>query len=170
MDALEFAEKTSAETLDQVRGAYDKLHESVLKLATLVAGGAGGAGVYALGKIGTVGAHLQVWPLMSLSCWWFFIAGALLVRGAASNTLLAGTSSGAFRQRFEKHLKNAGAAGAHDTALWLTRWDELAGVDEQIELYAAAASRRARVLDRAYLCVVVSPIIAGIAYAFTMPR
>jgi hypothetical protein len=164
MDALEYSEEIAGETLNQARDAYDAMHERVYKFATLVAGGAGGVGVYALGKIGTAGAHLQVWPLAALSCWWFVIAAAILLRGAASKKLMVGTSSAAIRRRLDKHLK-AGKDDSTETALWLTRWDQLAAIDDQIEKYSAAASQRALALDRAYWALVGSPVIAVTVYA-----
>jgi hypothetical protein len=165
MDALEYAEKIAGETLNQARNAYDSMYDRVYKFATLVAGGADGVGAYALGKIGTAGAHLQVWPLGALSCWWFLIAGAVLFHAAASNTLMVGTASAAIRRRLDKHLKAAGSDGTVETALWFTRWDQLAAIDGQIESYSGAASRRAIALDRAYWCLACSPFIPALAYA-----
>lgn len=169
MDALEYAEKIAGESLDQARDAYDLQYERVYKFATLVASGAGAAGVYAVGRIGTPAAYTLVWPLAALSCWWFVVVGALLLRGAASNKLMIGTGSAAIRARLAKHsaaLQASGySEGMAEGGLWLTRWDQLAAVDAQIEQYGAAATQRARALDRAYWALVCSPAIAGLAYA-----
>jgi hypothetical protein len=169
VDALEYAEKITDETLDQVRDAYDAQYERVYKFATLVASGAGAAGVYAVGKIGTPGPATVLWALAALSCWWFLILGAVLLAGARSEQLLVGTASAAIRGRIAKHTAalNLTTPGTDvtDTALWLTRWDQLAAVDKQIDLYSEAATRRARVLDYAYSCLVGSPLIAAVGYA-----
>jgi hypothetical protein len=168
MDALEYAENVAGKTLNQLREAYDSQHERAYKLATLVVSGAGAAGVYALGKVGAADAGWVVWPLAALSCWWFATFGVILLCGAASKKLLAGATSDAIRVRLAKH--SAGrpqplTAESAEAALWLTRWDELAAIDKEINQYSTAASQRARALDRAVWCLVASPLIAAAAYA-----
>jgi hypothetical protein len=165
MNNLEFAEKASSEALDDARKAYDALHERIYKFATFLAGGAGGVGVYALGKIGAANAASQFFPLAALSLYWFILVGAVLVKGASSRQLTAGTTSKAIRERLNRYS----SSGSNDeNALWLTRWDQLASVDKQIEDYADGTSRRARSLDIAYTCLACSPAIPAIAYLFTL--
>jgi hypothetical protein len=164
MDAIEYVEKTAAATLAQACCTYDGMLERVYKFSTLVAGGAGGAGVYALGKIGSATAS-QVVPLAALSCWWFLIAGITLLHGAKSNAMKAGTSGNTLRERLLYHQRD----GTYDeaTALWYTRWDQLRSVDQQIVEYSDAASKRAQTLDRAYWCLACSPAVAVLAYLLT---
>lgn len=165
MDAIEYVEKTTAATLVQACSAYEGMLERVYKFSTLVAGGAGGAGVYALGKIGLPNIS-QVAPLAALSCWWFLIAGVTLLHGAKSNPMKAGTSSDTLRHRLLHHQR--GGTTDEATALWYTRWDQLCSVDQQIVAYSEAATRRAGTLDRAYWCLACSPAIAALAYLLSL--
>lgn len=165
MDSIEYVERTAAATLMQACAAYDGMLDRVYKLSTLVAGGAGGAGVYALGKLGAHSAS-QVVPLAALSCWWFLIVGATLFHGAKSNSMKAGTSADALRQRLLQHQRDS--TGDEATALWFTRWDQLCSVDLQIVQYCEAATKRAGTLDKAYWCLACSPAVAAIAYLLTL--
>jgi hypothetical protein len=169
MDAIEFAEKITGETLDQLRDVYDTQHERIYKFATLLASGAGAAGVYALGQVGTPAGRAVVWPVAAVSCWRFLIVAVLLLRGVLSNLLLAGTASAAIRERIGKHTVALKAESpdkdTSEGALWLTRWEQLAAMDLQILQYSGANTRRARVLDRAYWAFVASPLVAAAAYA-----
>lgn len=165
MDSIEYVEKTAAGTLTQACTAYDGMLDRVYKFSTLVAGGAGGTGIYALGKIGSLSAS-QVVPLAALSFWWFLIVGVTLFHGAKSNSMKAGTSADALRQRLLQHQR--GGTVDEATALWFTRWDQLCAMDLQIIQYSEAATRRAGTLDRAYWCLACSPAIAALAYLLTL--
>jgi hypothetical protein len=167
MDALEFAEKVSGEALESAQSAYDDMQERVYKFASVLAGGAGGVGAYAIGKLGPQTPVSQVVPLIVLSVYWFSIVAVLLIRGARSTHLMAGTSSAAVRERVAKHKKE----GASDEdALWFTRWGHLSAVDAQIKQYADGATRRARALDNAYWCLAVSPAVAALGYLAAVGR
>jgi hypothetical protein len=161
MSSVELAEKVTADALQSSRGAYDLMHDRAHKFATIVAGGAGGAGIYALGKIGLASAWPQVVSLGALSIWWFVIAGTVLLRAAASRPLMAGTSSAAIRSCMRSHLDKG---DNEDIALWKTRWQNLAAVDLQIKGYARGTTARAQVLDRAYWCIACSPAIGVLGY------
>lgn len=165
MDSIEYAEKTAEGTLAQARAAYESMHERSYKFATLVAGGAGGVAVYALGKINVQGAATQLVLLGVLSCWWFFIAGVVLLRGSRSNPLTLGTLGSAVRRRIQAHVDAQKGEADQDAALWYVRWDQLEGVDAQILSYSRAATRRAKVLDAGAWCLALSPIVVGLAYA-----
>lgn len=161
MDALDYAEKTASETLARAQAAYDALHTRIYAFATVLATGAGGAGVYALGRLDEPS---QLVPLGTLSCWWFLIVGAVLLKGAASRAITLGTSGDAIRRRLLQHQQSPQTAGDVAAALWFTRWDQLASVDQQTAAFAAGTTERARVLDRAYWCVVASPLVAGLGW------
>lgn len=162
MDAIEYVEASAQATLKEARAAYDGMHERIYKLVTLVTGGAGAVGVYTLGKLGSA-PMWQLVPLAAVCCWWFLIAGAVLARGAKSNSFSVGTSADALRRRLLAHQARAGCS-EESVALWYTRWDHLVSVDEQILSYSHAATRRARTLDAAYLCLICSPAVAAWAY------
>lgn len=170
MQAVDFAEKVAYDTRDEARRSYDAMHERVYKFVTLLTGAAGGVSVYALGKLGSPGAGLQFAPLGALALWWFFIAGVVLLKGAASRTLPLGSSSTGIRERLLHHQKAPDADDGQVAAVWNTRWDYLRSVDEQIEAYRDGCSRRATVLDRAYWCLVCSPVVPALAYLLVSTR
>lgn len=165
MNSIEYAEKTAEGTLEQARAAYELMHDRSYKFSTLVAGGAGGVAVYALGKFNVQDATVQLVLLGVLSCWWFFIAGIVLLRGSRSNLLTVGTTGNAIRQRIQAHASAQVGKADQDAALWYTRWDQLESVDEQIVRYSKAATRRAKILDAGVWCVALSPVVMAIAYA-----
>lgn len=163
MDTVEYVEQVVIATLAEARSTYDALHERVHKLVTLIAGGAGGTGVYVLGKVGAGDAWLQVWPLAALCCWWLGIAGVLLMRGATSLPLTAGSSAATLTESFNRHFSGQEGADAEAKALQLTRWSQLAAVDGQIKSFCAGADLRSSALDGAYKALVCSPVIAAFA-------
>ena len=163
MDITEFAESCAESALDEAKATYDGFHERVHKLVALLVAGAGGAGVYALGKMGPQSALMQVIPLGALSCWWLLIAGLLLLHGASSLEMTPGSTSAAVAEHFNRHFRALESDQAEAQALLKTRWDQLAAVDCQILAYCAGVTQRAKALDKAYLAVVFSPLIVALA-------
>lgn len=162
MDILEYSESISAATLNEARQTYDVLHERSHKLAALVAGGAGAAGVYALGKVGVEGGQIQLWAVGALSLWWFAIAGVVLRRGATSLELTPGSTTETLARTFNRHFASLEPEDAETKALTLTRWDQLTAADLQIDAYCRGGTIRAKTLDGAYLALVVLSSIVGI--------
>jgi hypothetical protein len=165
INELQFAEKVSSQTLADARGSYDALYDRVQKLVALVAGASGGAGVFVLGKPTPKGVPTELWPLAALAIWWFVIAAAVLHCGGRSRHLKVGTTGLSVGERFRTFQQSD---GPH--ALWLTRWDHLAAEKVQIEHYAQGTSDRAKVLDKAYYCLVLSPLPALLAFVLTHAR
>jgi hypothetical protein len=168
MDAIDFAEQVAGAALTEARGTYDLLHDRAYRFITLALGGAGGAGVYALGKIGASGALIQVLPLCAVSLWWFSIALYLLLKASTSQEMKAGTTSAAIRSRIRQHTPSLEWEGANEQALALTRWEQLAAVDLQIDTYSAAASQRATVIDRAYRAFGLSFLPAALGWILAL--
>jgi hypothetical protein len=177
MDAIDYAEKIASDTLSEARSTYDALHERVHKFVTLALGGAGGLGAYAI----NIAAPNRLPPALALgavACWLLLVSGLLLLRGAASSELRAGSTSQALRTRLEQHSSAMDGQDATNEqraaiALLNTRWDQLSAVDAQISEYAKAGIRRAEALDRAYLAAVIgSPIalLAGYAASYVISR
>lgn len=170
MEPIEYTEKIVEAALKEVRASYDALHERSYKFATLSLGAAGAVSIYALGKIGTPDSLWQVLPMAFLAVWWFGVASILLLKGAATNEMSAGTTSKSIRERIEKHAKVS--TGESDLAhgLHLTRWDQAAGIDAQIKAFSDANIVRAEALDDAYKWIVSSPLagLAGLLLAYGM--
>jgi len=161
INALQLAEKIAEETLDEARKAYDAQYERALKFVTLLASGAGAGTIFLMGKLETNGLPRQFWPLAVFLFWWFAIASYVLLFGAASRQLSAGTSGAAIRDTF---LANVETHGKESDALWHTRWSQNASVTKQIDEYALATSARARAISRGYKAFVASPLVGLTAF------
>lgn len=177
MEPIELAEKVACETLKEVRSAYDALHDRAYKFVTLIVGAAGALAAYALGRIGGDTWIWQALPLGVLSFWLFAVAGALLVRGTSTKSMMAGATAASVRKTLIKNTPKASlpdegkseAKSSTDLADRLaqsvgdTRWSLTASIDVQIELYSAGTKDRASALDRAYLLAVLgSPLAIAI--------
>lgn len=149
MEAIDFVEKTVGDALKEARTTYDSLHERSYKFVTLVTGAAGAMAVYALGKIGSEKYLLQVLPLISWAIFLFWIAGVVLIKGAATQEMKVGTTSASLLARIQKHLSLVGET-TFERALNDTRWDQAAAVDKQIIEYCEGSKLRAEALDLAY--------------------
>ncbi len=172
METIDFAEKTVDDSLREARASYDAMHERAYKFATLTMGASGAVSIYALGKIGADGYLWQVVPMTLMAAWWFVAASLLLLRGAATNEMSAGTTSAKIRERVTKHSVTEGGKADLDRGLNLTRWDQLAAVDIQIQAFSSANIERAKALDVAYRWMVASPLagLAGLILAHIIQR
>lgn len=163
-DILDYAEAQSEKTLIVARKSYDDLHERVYKLATVLTGGAGAIGVYALGKVGS-GDALQWVPLATLSAWWFVTAGVLVIRGATSSAVSPGNGPDNIRRYYLARLSEqpADSVDCDAAAMQITREAELDLQQIRIRNYTAGCTARAKAIDAAYKSVAISPTPAALA-------
>lgn len=176
MNEVEYGERITADALQHARHAYDMLYDRIYRFATLVAGGGGAVGTYALAKLGETQISAHWIALLAVSVWLFFLSGIALWFGTSSNTLTAGTTAKAMRARINIHetswtrttlqQSHTGTPinDARETAFWLTRWDNLAAVDKQIESFSQATTRRAKALDWSHRLLMLTPVVAILAY------
>lgn len=158
METIDFAEKTVDASLKEARASYDAMHERAYKFATLTMGASGAVSIYALGKIGADGYLWQIIPMALMAAWWFVAASVLLLKGAATNEMSAGTTSAKIRERVTKHSEKEVGEADLEQGLNLTRWDQLAAADIQIQVFSNANIVRAKALDAAYRWMVASPL------------
>ena len=172
METIDFAEKVVDASLKEARAAYDAMHDRAYKFATLTMGASGAVSIYALGKIGADGYLWHVIPMALLAAWWFVAASVLLLKGAASNEMAAGTTSAKIRERVTKHSKKGDSEPDLEQGLNLTRWDQVAAADIQIQAFSAANIERAKALDAAYRWMVASPLagVTGLVIAYVIQR
>jgi hypothetical protein len=173
MDVLEFMEETATATLKVAADGYDSAYERVNKLATLIAGGAGAAGVYALGKIGVRSDLFQVLPLLLLAIWWLGVAATLVLTGSKSREVNLGANSIELRKIYNEELGQLESAdNGQMRALEQTRWRHLDAIDEQIRIYSDGLSNRSEALDKAYRALAASPLpaVIGIVLAAAANR
>lgn len=168
MTVVDFIEQTAAGTLKVAADGYDLAYERVSKLATLILGGAGAAGVYALGKIDARADLFQVLPLSLLALWWLGVGGTLMLSGSRSREVNLGASSLELRKIHNDEVgRLESAVEAQTVALEKLRWRHLDAIDEQIAIYARGLSERSEALDAAYRALIASPlpVLIGIALA-----
>ena len=172
METIDFAEKAVDASLRDARASYDAMHERAYKFATLTMGASGAVSIYALGKIGADGYLWHVIPMALLATWWFVAASALLLKGAATNEMSAGTTSAKIRERVTKHSKKEEGEPDLEQGLNLTRWDQVAAADNQIQAFSDANIERAKSLDAAYRWMVASPLagMTGLVLAYVIQR
>ncbi len=169
METIDFAEKAVEDSLKEARASYDAMHERAYKFATLTMGAAGAVSIYALGKIGSPDYLWQVVPMAFLAAWWFAVASVLLLKGAATNEMSAGTTSAKIRERAAKHAERPdGEEPDLEAGLNMTRWDQVTAADKQIKAFSDANIARAKALDGAYKWMVSSPLagLAGLLLAY----
>lgn len=171
MDILDYTESTSTKTVDYLRRTYDDFYDRMHKLVTALMGGAAAVGAYSLGKVGQDLAISWV-PIGSLSVAWFVIAFLVLLFGPGSRELSPGNGPKNLLAYHRARLAELSTDrdDREAEALRITREKELELQQGRLKEYAAACTERARVLDRAYLAIAVSPLIpllvlAGFAIA-----
>lgn len=172
METIDFAEKIVDASLKEARASYDAMHERAYKFATLTMSASGAVSIYALGKIGADGYLWQTIPMALMAFWWFVAASVLLLKGATTNEMSAGTTSAKIRERVMKHSEKVGGEVDLEQGLNLTRWDQLAAADIQIQAFSNANIERAKALDAAYRWMVASPLagITGLILAHLIQR
>lgn len=172
METIDFAEKAVEASLKEARASYDAMHERSYKFATLTMGASGAVSIYALGRIGADGYLWHVIPMAFLATWWFVAASGLLLKGAGTKEMSAGTTSAYIRDRVAKHSKKMDGEPDLEQGLNLTRWDQVAASDKQIQAFSVANIERAKALDAAYRWMVASPLagVTGLILAHFIQR
>lgn len=159
MDALDFMERESAETLRELMRDYTASFERVAKVATALVGGAAALVAYAPTAAVPLGMR---WVLLGVAGVWAVAAGGLVLWGARSNHLQSGASVRAMQDRY---IKSGGALspydGSHADALIQLRLAELNRRHCAAEAYALALTKRARALNRAIACAAAAPALGA---------
>lgn len=163
MDILEYTESVSKATLEVARKSYDDLHERVYKLATVLAGGGGAVGAYALGKIGSPGTALQTAPLSVLAMYWFGAVFFLLLKGATSNQVSPGNGPDNILGYYGARLaEQSSIEDASALAMRVTRGAELDLMQARMNMYIKGCDKRASALDWTFIAIALSPIPPGV--------
>ncbi len=163
MDPLGYVEDRTEKTMAVLRHAYDDFHERAYKLATVLVAGAGAAGAYALGKVGSAGGVMAWAPLAGLSLSWMGVAACLVWRGATTRELSPGNGPKNLLGYYDERL---GTLQNEAQALEQTRRAELALQQKRIGEYEAGCVARAHSIDMAYKSAAVcSPLVPAIVAA-----
>lgn len=157
MEKLEYVEKRAADTLLVLRQSYDDLHERAYKLATVLVGGGGAVGAYALGQFQPGGSVLAWAPLAALALSWWGVAIPLMWTGATTTKLSPGNGPKNLLSYFED--RRSAGAGDQD-AFRIMREAELNLQQQRIDAFSAGCVARADAIDYAYKAVVIcSPAV-----------
>lgn len=146
----------------------DKLTQRAQGLQTLLLGGAGGAGAYALGQIGKPGGLWAVAALGVLSLWWFALAAWLAVKALPTHDVRAPAGDG---WALLEHLRGPLAQWAKDVGeppenhFPRLREGELKNLTETARRYREVNARLADRIDRIGVCAAFSPLPALLALA-----
>lgn len=166
MEELAYLEEAGRRNAAFSLDTLDKLNQRANALLTLLLGGAGGAGAYALGQIDKAAGLWVVAPLVALSLWWFVLAAWVAMRAVPTREVRAPAGSGyALLQYLQgplaQYVKTEIAAGREPKdAFTLLREAELSTVHETAAIYRQASDGIATVLDRVYIGAAASPVFA----------
>lgn len=164
MEPLAYVEDRTEKTMAVLRHAYDDLHERAYKLATVLVAGAGGAGAYALGKIGGTGGAIAWAPLAALALSWLGVAACLVWRGATARDLSPGNGPKNLLGYYDERLATLKDA---DQAMEQTRRAELVLQQKRIGQYETGCIERADAIDLAYksaaICSALVPVVVASA-------
>jgi hypothetical protein len=163
MPVVDFMERTALATLKVVADSYDAAYERVIKLAALILGGGGAAGIYALGKIGNRSDLIHVLPLSLVAVWWMYVGASLMHAGSKSRTVNLGASPMELRKIYNEEIQRSLSETDPETrALEQTRWRHLDVVEKQIDIYVEGLSSRSEAIDKASKKLFFSPLLAVI--------
>lgn len=161
MEMLDYMEREALRTLQALMAEYATAHGRVYQLATLLLGGGGGVGAYALGQWLRDGAAQVLWlPLLAVSLWWFALAGVLLLGGGLSRRLGLGGTPDVLGAAYTAESGDFGDAGAshNQLAVVKVRLAELATHQQRIEDWMRACAARTHVLDTVYRLAACTPL------------
>lgn len=162
-DLLAYRERIATETLAQAHSAYDLACERIYKLLPIMMAAASAIGVFGIQvaeKRPTIGA-----PLLALAVWVCLVAAYLVLKGARSNKVFAGTDSRALEARSLQLSNTMGERGLSSEVFGQLRKDQLSSTDDQIAQFASLTSNRSTALDRAYQAIVIgTPIAVATGY------
>lgn len=166
MDALDFMERESAETMRELVRDYSASFERVAKVVTALTGGAAALVAYAPTAPGLGGMR---WVLLAVGTAWALAAAYLVLKGATSNLLQSGAAVRAMQDRY---ISAGGVLcpydKGNDDAVVQLRLAELNRRHEAAEGYVRALNKRAKALNRVIACAAAAPGIGALVAGFLL--
>ena len=159
---LDYAERESRRTLDELRVAFNAHFERASKVLTLLTGGAGAVAAYAINNWDRHAIPAQV-ALLALALGWGMAAIYLAVRGMRGRSLGAGAMVTALAQTYTQHagsLMQQETADKAANALRVVRMAELNREFLQTQAYSLAVSQQTRDLRCVVTIAAFTPTIA----------
>ena len=170
VEFLDYADKESRRTLDDLRTAFNAHFERALKVLTLLTGGAGAVVAYTVNNWAQLNPAAQ-WALLSLALGWSAIAAYLAIWGMRSRQLGSGPKLIAMAAIYTQHAGSATEerpAAAAENALLSVRRAELNRLHLQIQAYAKAVGQQTSDLRLAVVLAALSPALAIATWALAM--
>lgn len=167
MDTLVYVEQKASLSLEIARKSYDDLHERAYKLATLLVGGGGAIGAYALAKITASAAPMTWAPLAALALSWLAIAGQLIWVGATSNRVSPGNGS---KNLLGYHKARVEDGWSEEQAFSITREKELELMQTRLYAYMRGGDARVEAIDLAYRAVAIASPLVPLLTALALHR
>lgn len=159
---LDYAERESARTLDDLRAAFNTHFERATKVLTLLVGGAGAVAAYAMNNWQQLGRAEQG-PLLVLCVGWSVAAIILSIWGMRVRSMGSGPALTEMAKIYAEHAGDPAQpqhADIAESALLRLRRAELNRRHLQIECYAKAVSEQTEDLR---VAVVIAAAMPGLA-------
>ncbi len=182
MNTLDYIEREARFTFTEAVKSYADTYDRILRVLTLVFGVAGVLTSVAVSLQGEGAPVWLFWFAFMTAGSWFAIAAYLATVGLRSNTLsigpmpydlatkIGGNADGWYDVTypdFKDEIADAPAGGA----LTNLRRSELSLMNIRIEGYKVAATKRARLLNWAYILITASPLVmAALTYVACLSR
>lgn len=165
MEAIDFVEKQAIANGTARLDALETLNKRAHTLATLLLGGAGAMGTFALGQWPKVDGPLTAVPLLGASVWCFLVAGWVVVRCMQTRALYPLHNEPATLQALLLEVRSVVEFRGNDDAILLeARWREVGRVGGAIRSIDEANAAVARALNWAYRGAVVTPLAALVGW------
>lgn len=167
---LDYAERESRRTLDELRAAFNAHFERALKVLTLLTGGAGAVAAYAINNWAQLSPPAQ-WALLTLAVCWSGIAVILATRGMRSRRIDAGGAVTAIAATYSNHagsLVQPQSTDKTSLAMRVVRMAELNREHLQAQTLAQAVSQQTKDLRQAVVSASLAPALALCACAWAM--
>jgi len=159
---LDYAERESRRTLDDLRSAFNGHFERAIKVLTLLIGGAGAVAAYTINNWDRLDTPGQ-WALLVLVTGWSGVAIYLATYGMRSRNIGAGPIVTALANSYMEHAGNpmqSQTAEVAASALRIVRMAELNREHLQTQAYAQAVTSQTKDLRLAVALASVSPMLA----------
>lgn len=177
MEILDFAEKQGQRSAAFSLETLELMSKRATTLLTLLLGGAGATGAYALGQIGKPGSLWALCALGAVSLWWFSLAAWVTVCAMKTQVVSAPAGGGLAlleqAKKYDDYIKQAKIEGESPAdCLTLLREMELRILMKSQDGYRNASALTARALDVAYIGAAATPAfaVAGLAIAWLLAR
>ncbi|QTW18108.1 hypothetical protein [Comamonas kerstersii] len=159
---LDYVDQKSSLSLEVARKSYDDLHERAYKLATLLVGGGGSVGAYAVSKLSPLSEYMAWAPLAALAVTWFVIAAHLIWVAATSREVSPGNGPKNLLGYYSARVKDG---WSEEKAFTITREQELELMQQRLRAYANGCNIRADAIDCAYKAVAIASPLVPLATA-----